>query len=220
MQAFIATPSATYSYAVGGPGAGGTAGTSGFAGGDGGEGIIVVEEFYALAAPSIFNTILAAGNNISLSTVLTTTTISVTPAVALQATDPTNTIPTAAFADMTGFNSVAVDTNSAFNNTTGEYTIPVTGLYTVSANLAVNAIFTTGDNIQIKVQQDTGGGYVDITNSLTKGQTGTNTLACALAGTIISCTVGDLIKFQMDCDAAGGSYVTPTYNWISIHLIK
>ena len=46
VEAYIASPSATYSYAVGAAGTAGTAGTSGFAGGAGGAGIIVVEEYY------------------------------------------------------------------------------------------------------------------------------------------------------------------------------
>jgi hypothetical protein len=42
----IASPSATYAYAVGAGGTGQAAGTSGSAGGAGAAGIIVVEEFY------------------------------------------------------------------------------------------------------------------------------------------------------------------------------
>lgn len=42
----IASPSATYTYTVGGGGAGGTAGTAGGTGGNGGSGYIVVEEMY------------------------------------------------------------------------------------------------------------------------------------------------------------------------------
>lgn len=44
--AFIAAPSATYTYTVGGSAAGGSAGTSGSAGGAGAAGLIIVEEFY------------------------------------------------------------------------------------------------------------------------------------------------------------------------------
>lgn len=47
LKAIIATPSATYSYAVGAAGAVGTAGTNGQAGGAGGSGIIVVTEYYS-----------------------------------------------------------------------------------------------------------------------------------------------------------------------------
>lgn len=47
LQAYIISPSSTYSYAVGGGGSGGAAGGSnGAAGGAGGSGIIIVEEFY------------------------------------------------------------------------------------------------------------------------------------------------------------------------------
>jgi len=46
VQAVIANPSATYSYAVGAAGSAGGAGTGGAAGGAGGSGLIVVEEFY------------------------------------------------------------------------------------------------------------------------------------------------------------------------------
>jgi hypothetical protein len=45
-EKLIASPSATYSYAVGAGGTAGTAGTGGQAGGAGGSGIIIVEEFY------------------------------------------------------------------------------------------------------------------------------------------------------------------------------
>lgn len=46
IEAIIASPSASYSYAVGAAGTSGVAGTSGFAGGSGGSGIIIVEEYY------------------------------------------------------------------------------------------------------------------------------------------------------------------------------
>jgi hypothetical protein len=46
IEAIIASPSATYAYAVGAAGTAGTAGTSGNAGGAGGSGIVIVEEYY------------------------------------------------------------------------------------------------------------------------------------------------------------------------------
>lgn len=46
VEAFIATPSSSYSYAVGAGGSAGGAGTSGYAGGAGGSGVIIVEEYY------------------------------------------------------------------------------------------------------------------------------------------------------------------------------
>lgn len=46
VDAIINSPSASYSYAVGGAGTAGTAGTNGFAGGAGGSGFIIVEEHY------------------------------------------------------------------------------------------------------------------------------------------------------------------------------
>lgn len=46
VEAFIFTPSATYSYSIGTGGSGGTAGTSGGPGAKGGDGIIIVEEYY------------------------------------------------------------------------------------------------------------------------------------------------------------------------------
>jgi len=47
IEAFIASPSTTYAYAVGAAGAGGSGGSGGgAAGGNGGSGIIVVEEYY------------------------------------------------------------------------------------------------------------------------------------------------------------------------------
>lgn len=46
VDAIIASPSATYAYAVGAAGAGGTAVSLGVAGGAGGSGLIIVEEFY------------------------------------------------------------------------------------------------------------------------------------------------------------------------------
>lgn len=46
IEAYIHSPNATYSYAVGAGGSGGTAGTNGGAGGGGANGIIIVEEFY------------------------------------------------------------------------------------------------------------------------------------------------------------------------------
>jgi len=47
IEAIIPSPSATYSYVVGGGGAGGAAGTSGTAGGNGGDGFIEVWEYYS-----------------------------------------------------------------------------------------------------------------------------------------------------------------------------
>lgn len=47
VDAIIASPSATYAYAVGAAGAAGAAGTAGFAGGAGGSGYIEVTEFYS-----------------------------------------------------------------------------------------------------------------------------------------------------------------------------
>lgn len=46
IRAFITSPSATYSYAIGAGGTAGTAGTNGTAGGAGGSGIIIVREYY------------------------------------------------------------------------------------------------------------------------------------------------------------------------------
>ena len=46
VEAYITSPSATYSYAVGSGGAAGAAGTGGSAGGAGGSGVIIVTEFY------------------------------------------------------------------------------------------------------------------------------------------------------------------------------
>lgn len=46
IEAFISSPSATYSYAVGAAGSAGAAGTSGAAGNDGSSGVIIVEEYY------------------------------------------------------------------------------------------------------------------------------------------------------------------------------
>jgi len=46
IDAIIASPSATYSYSVGGGGTAGSAGTNGYAGGAGGSGIIFIEEHY------------------------------------------------------------------------------------------------------------------------------------------------------------------------------
>lgn len=46
VDAIIASPSATYAYAVGAAGTAGSAGTGGAVGGAGGSGVIIVEEFY------------------------------------------------------------------------------------------------------------------------------------------------------------------------------
>ena len=46
IEAWIASPSASYSYAIGAAGTAGAAGTSGAVGGTGGSGFIIVEEFY------------------------------------------------------------------------------------------------------------------------------------------------------------------------------
>jgi len=46
-ESIIASPSASYSYAVGAGGSAGSAGSSGSAGGAGGSGLIIVEEFYS-----------------------------------------------------------------------------------------------------------------------------------------------------------------------------
>lgn len=46
IKALLASPSASYSYAVGAAGAAGAAGTTGFAGGAGAAGVIVVTEYY------------------------------------------------------------------------------------------------------------------------------------------------------------------------------
>lgn len=53
IQAYIYSPSSTYSYAVGAAGTAGTAGTGGIAGGAGAAGIIVVEEFYNIVSGSL-----------------------------------------------------------------------------------------------------------------------------------------------------------------------
>ena len=46
IDAFITSPSATYSYAIGTGGTAGTAGTNGYAGGAGGSGVIYITEYY------------------------------------------------------------------------------------------------------------------------------------------------------------------------------
>lgn len=46
VESYISSPSATYTYTVGGTSTGGAAGTNGSAGGNGAAGVIIVEEFY------------------------------------------------------------------------------------------------------------------------------------------------------------------------------
>lgn len=118
----IAGPlAATYSYGVGAGGAGATLGTSGAAGGNAGSGLIIVEERYL-------------GTNVQMSADTDTRVVA-----AIISGDP---------ASATSGNPIIVptvgyDSHAAYSNSTGRYTVPVSGIYKLFGALQSASSATT-----------------------------------------------------------------------------
>lgn len=119
------------------------------------------------------------------------------------------------------YNGVVVDTNSAYNSSTGVYTIPATGNYAVGASAITDPfVMGTGDALALRIIQN--GANVSYGN--TNGADGGNTLQYTVApqNTIIAATAGDTIQvliYNTQGVSTTLSSSVPTGNRFYLHKI-
>jgi hypothetical protein len=109
------------------------------------------------------------------------------------------------------FSNKIADTHAAYSS--GVFTAPVTGFYSLTAGLLINGTFVSGNNVNVSVYKNggvfrsyifkTGGAYGDITG-------GINVAA-------IYCLAGDTLAIYANTNGTGVSYNSgPTYGYLSI----
>lgn len=138
LEAFIISPSSSYSYAVGAAGAGAPAATNGTVGGDGGSGYIEVTEYYAadVATNTDADTReISARAKTSAATVISTG----------------NTIV---------FGTVDYDSNGSYASGTGIYTVQVSGKYKITALIQAASFTPSAGNFYGLDVDKNGGGRI------------------------------------------------------------
>ena len=203
----ISNPSATYSYAVGAGGASGTVGTNGSAGGAGSGGIILIYEYYeVLGIPTTLTLPLPIANG--------GTGTSVAPSTFYVNT--ANTTVTAL--SVVKYSNVVNDSASAYSTTTGLYTIPTTGWYTVNANIKfTNYNYGSGAITQMNIYQNS----TVIASTLTTPTAYNSTAPALNAGTVYKFTVGDTVSVQGFGNLGGASTTldNSVTNFLSINFL-
>lgn len=106
------------------------------------------------------------------------------------------------------------DSNSAYNNVTGEYTAPFTGYYFVEAAVRFQGNSTANAQGDIAIYQNG--------SRVTYGQLqlGTNTVIYSHISIILSCTSGDTISIYGDSNLNSPIYSVGDLNHFSIHKIN
>jgi hypothetical protein len=206
VKAIITSPSSTYSYAVGAGGTAGTAGTGGNPGGAGGSGVIIVTEHYANGAvgtaTNVTGVVAVANGGTGLNAYVnaryysSTSSISGSFGVVVYATKD--------FDNGTG--------SPNYNTSTGVYTIPVSGVYQINAGLIVNGTSISNPTLAIfkNGSEKTEG------NSLSPS----GTAGAVAVNDIISCSAGDTISIEAECNGSGLSIGSSNVrNWFSIAKI-
>jgi hypothetical protein len=208
VQWVITSPSATYSYSVGAGGTGGAAGTSGAAGGAGGSGVIYVYEYYeVLGIPTTLTLPLPIANG--------GTGTSVAPS-----TFYVNTANTSIGAiAIVKYSNVVNDSASAYSTSTGLYTIPTTGWYTVNANIKTTSYnYGASAIIQIDIRQNS---TVIAQQIITPTPYNSTSLALN-AGTVYKFTAGDTVSvygFSNIGGAGGTTLDNSVTNFLSINFL-
>lgn len=208
VNAIITSPSATYSYAVGAAGTAGVAGVTGAAGGAGGSGIIIIYEYYeVLGIPTTLTLPLPISNG--------GTGTSVAPSTFYVNTANTSIGSIA----IVKYSNVVNDSASAYSASTGLYTIPTTGWYTVNANIKTTSYnFGASAIIQIDIRQNS---TVIAQQIITP--TAYNATSLSLnAGTVYKFTAGDTVSVYGFSNIGGGGGTTldnSVTNFLSINFL-
>lgn len=204
VQFLITSPSSTYSYAVG---AGGTAGAGSATGGAGGSGVIIINEYYSLLGITGTLNLPLAINQGGTGTSVAPSTFYVNTA---------NTTVTAL--SVVKYSNVVSDSASAYSTTTGLYTIPTTGWYTVNANIKfTNYNYGVSAITQMNIYQNS----TVIASTLTTPATYNSTSPALNAGTVYKFTVGDTVSVQGFGNLGGASTTldNSVTNFLSINFL-
>jgi hypothetical protein len=203
VKALIVNPAATYTYSIGASASGGTG--SDFNGGAGGSGYIVVTEYYnngAVGTATNVTGVVAVANG--------GTGVTSIPSARVSGTTG-QTITTGSTATVI-YNTKAFDTATAFNTSTGVYTVPVAGKYLVSGSVVSLSTGTTGAALILNhgASQVSSGPYAVAVNGA---------ISMTAPGDIINCAVNDTIFYSV-YNANSGSLVlntsTTAGNYIAI----
>lgn len=131
----------------------------------------------------------------------------------------TPSLPASADTDII-FDAVDYDTNSAYNASTGEYTIPSTGYYNLDSCIFTgpSSAFTNSDGCIYYIFVN-GTVRTTVSGAFATGS-GTSFYSTMTASTQLQLTAGDVVKWVMFASVATAVFSTsPTPNWFTISKI-
>jgi len=122
---------------------------------------------------------------------------------------PTSSL-TSSFSDIF-FGTVDQDTHSAYNSSTGVFTVPTSGSYDFSANLETGGTFALNTDVELQLLKNGS----SIRNSRTYSGGVETAVSVQLHASGITCLAGDLIKFQAKSTATSPTYTGTTFCYAS-----
>lgn len=139
--------------------------------------------------------------------------IAATESVNMRYTTITSTTIPTSFAVMP-FNVLVKDTHNAYNTTTGLYTCPVSGMYSVKAVIGTAALtLTTAQGFQMAVYKN-GSIYSNLAQTFGAGGGGQGYVISG--GDDIPCNAGDTMAIYATAGAVGGLSINAGVNHLSI----
>jgi hypothetical protein len=97
-----------------------------------------------------------------------------------------------------GFNIVELDTHGAFNTSTSEYTIPVSGIYHVSSLINFDLPAAAGTVVGFYIQTDEGSGFVVRKGAWQVNHTTLNNYRFISVSTVRKFKAGDKIRILIN----------------------